>query len=1019
MRTLWRRTIPRDFRRRIAGMAAALLPAMVCSLAQGQGTKFSAFNLIAGNKGNGSSTLTLDITVKQPTAIRSITIPQGFAGRSEFVLTGQSGCVVDGTTINPANTVCHISIFFLPQKAGQRSATVIVTDGDGVPQAFGVSGFGYFPLLQMTPSAAKTVAGLGSANQGSSGDGGAAILAALSGPTGIVGDSFGNVYFSDTANNRVRMIDPFGNITTVAGGGAVAGGAADGGPATAAKLVQPTYLSVDLAGNLFISETGSHVVRRVAMSTNRIITTVAGNYTAGFIDNTLATSAELNAPTGIAVDIFENLYIADNGNHRLREVSVADGTISTIAGSGTVGQDSGNVNALSAKFSSSMGGVAAYRGAHIYVADTGNHMVRGMFTLSAVLDVVAGTGVSGNSGDGGSAQSATLMSPVDIATDPVGDLYIADSAAGVVRKVESFSGLIETVAGDTSQRGSFSSSVGPSTSLALYQTHGIGFDANWNLYIADTFNNAVREIPSLPGELSFAALTAGNTSAPLKMQVANIGTAQTDITAVSPANAASSANFAPSNAGAGSCGLALHTGAHCEFSVSFTPQTNGFLFGELDVLHTLDSGGTAHEPVYLLGGDLTPLTIGPEALANATPNTPYNAAITITGGVGTVSVEHVDTLPTGITSSLNGTTLTLNGTPTVQGSFSISVFATDTLGEDVAKTYSLIVALPLLTLTDNESIGVVDTVSPLPGLVLTTQESIGVVDSVSPLPGLVLTTQEAIAVQDASAALPGLVLTVTESVGVVDAVAVKGPQTITAPSISGHTYGDAPFSVAATSSSGLPVSVAATGAVTLNGQMLTINGAGPVTLTYTQAGDADYSAAAPQTVNFIIARAPATLKAGNATRVFGAPNPAFTFTAGPFVNGDTLASLGGEPSFSTTAKINSPAGDYPILISVGTLPTQNYFFTTVGGTLTITGSVAQSISFLPLPNIPRHFSPLTLTAHSSSGLPVTYSVTGPATLNQNQLILTGAGKVTVTASQNGNATFSAATPVIRSFTVTP
>ena len=228
---------------------------------------------------------------------------------------------------------------------------------------------------QPAPGTITTVAGTGPA--GFSGDNGPATKARLDDPIGVVVDAAGNVFIGDGANTRVRKVSPDGIITTVAGTG-VEGFSGDGGPATKARLAGALWLALDGAGNLYLSDSSHHRVRKV--SPDGIITTVAGSGPttseapgdfAG--DGGPATEARLYYPDGLAVDAAGNLFIADTGNHRIRKVS-PDGIITTVAGSGPIGPDKG------------------------YAA-----------------------------GDGGPALAATLRGPFDLAVDGAGNLFFGDS----------------------------------------------------------------------------------------------------------------------------------------------------------------------------------------------------------------------------------------------------------------------------------------------------------------------------------------------------------------------------------------------------------------------------------------------------------------------------------------------------------------------------------------------------------------------------------------------------------------
>ena len=201
------------------------------------------------------------------------------------------------------------------------------------------------------------------------------------------------------------------------------------------------------------------------------------------------------------------------------------------------------------------------------------------------------------------------------------------------------------------------------------------------------------------------------------------------------------------------------------------------------------------------------------------------------------------------------------------------------------------------------------------------------------------------------------------------------------------------------------------------GSTLSITGAGTVKVTASQAGNSDYAAATSVTQSFTVNPAALTVTANNASRPYGAANPAFSYTLTGFVGTDTSSVVSGTATETTTATSTSAVGTYPITFSTESLTASNYTFTYVSGTLTISGGASQTITFNALPNVTYGASPITLGATASSTLPVTYTVTGPATVSGSTLSITGAGSVTVTASQAGNSDYAAATSVSQSFTV--
>jgi len=243
-------------------------------------------------------------------------------------------------------------------------------------------------------------------------------------------------------------------------------------------------------------------------------------------------------------------------------------------------------------------------------------------------------------------------------------------------------------------------------------------------------------------------------------------------------------------------------------------------------------------------------------------------------------------------------------------------------------------------------------------------------------------------------------------------------QTIAFGALPNVTYGVAPITLAATASSGLAVSYSVTGPAVLNGSLLDITGAGLVSVTASQAGNSDFSAAPNVVQSFTVAPAVLTVAAANASIAYGQPIPALTYAITGFVNGDPSSVVAGTPVESTSATASSAPGPYPIVVTPGTLTAANYTFSLANGTLTIT-TASQLVTFSALPNVTYGIAPIALGATASSGLSVSYSVTGPALINGSSLTITGAGQVTVMASQAGNADYAAAAAVQRGFTVSP
>jgi uncharacterized protein (TIGR03437 family) len=354
--------------------------------------------------------------------------------RRGLLLVGALGALLVGTVGASAQMIATI--------AGDGASTY---SGDGGlataagvnPRGVVVDGAGNIYIADIANSRVRkvtlsgsisTVAGSGVA--GYSGDGGAAVTAMLSGPQAVALDASGNLVIADTQNRRIRSVNAStGIITTIAGTG-VQGFSGDGGLATAAMVWQPVDLAVDAAGNIYFADSSAQRVRKI--STNGIITTVAGNGTAGYGgDNAAGPLAQLNFPVGVAVDTNNLVYIADANNFRVRVVNPA-GTIVTIAGNGTEGF-SGDGGAATSATLNYPEGVRVNAAGQIYIADAENNRVR--VVTSGNISTLTGDGVNGFSGDGGLAVNAVLNTPWSVALDPSGNLLIGDSVNNRVRKV--------------------------------------------------------------------------------------------------------------------------------------------------------------------------------------------------------------------------------------------------------------------------------------------------------------------------------------------------------------------------------------------------------------------------------------------------------------------------------------------------------------------------------------------------------------------------------------------------------
>ena len=336
----------------------------------------------------------------------------------------------------------------------------------------------------------KISAYAGSGQAGSGGDGGQALAATLNDPAAITFDASGNFYVVEFNSGVIRKIVPSGVISTFAGVRRFSG---DGGQASVATFYFPSGVAVDAAGNTYLCDLGNYRVRKITPS--GIVSTIAGNGIAGFAgDNGAATAASLNQPSGAAVDISGNVYIADTANHRVRKVTAA-GIISTVAGTGTAGAAGDGGPAASAQLNSPAG-VAIDSAGNLLIADTGNNLVRRV--AQGVITTIAGNGNAGYAGDGGPAKSAMLSSPYGLAVDAQNNIFIADSGNGAVRKVTS-AGAITTIAGNGKAGNSGDGVLASAVSLG--DPNSIAVDVAGNVFFADDATGLIQEEISTDGIL--------------------------------------------------------------------------------------------------------------------------------------------------------------------------------------------------------------------------------------------------------------------------------------------------------------------------------------------------------------------------------------------------------------------------------------------------------------------------------------------------------------------------------------
>jgi sugar lactone lactonase YvrE len=361
-------------------------------------------------------------------------------------------------------------------------------------------------------------------------------------PSAIVFDVTGNLYIAETGNHVIRKVDSAGNITTIAGTGAQ-GFSGDTGPATSATLDSPQGLVLDTKNNLYLADTHNHRIRKITATTG-IITTIAGTGTQSFSgDNALATSAQLNLPTAIALDTAGNLYLADTGNQRIRKITATTGIITTIAGTGTQGFSGDTGPAISAAIDSPTG-LAVDSANNLYLADTHNHRIRKITTATGIIATIAGTGTQGFSGDSAAATAATLTLPHGLTIDTKGNLYLADTANHRIRRIDATTGIITTAAGDGTQ--AFAGDGGPAITASLDSPRDTAASPSTLLTLSDTGNQRIRQLTAAPAPTTTIQTIAGIASDVLTLTAPSIivyGTGQLTATIASATPAFGSITF--------------------------------------------------------------------------------------------------------------------------------------------------------------------------------------------------------------------------------------------------------------------------------------------------------------------------------------------------------------------------------------------------------------------------------------------------------------------------------------------
>jgi sugar lactone lactonase YvrE len=607
----------------------------------------------------------------------SITVPQSAGGKQEFIVGTVSGCVADGTTFNPPG-VCNVSITFTPAYAGERSEPLQLTvnysdfafgDASGT-LSFGLSGVGLAPLAVVAPGTATLIQNFqpvfgGNIPEGLAVDGAGNVYASITSPgsvvkidkdtaavstvipsvdvpEGIAVDAAGDIFVVSGYDNKVYELyngtPGFGNsFYPVVGVVGAYGFGGDGNAATATdvELAHPYGVAIDPSGNIFISDHDNERIRRVDASTQNITTyagtgpQLAGAYGG---DGGPATSAQLNAPSGLAADGAGNLYIADTANNRIRMVAASTGFITTVAGNGTAGY----------------------------------------------------------TGDGAQATAAELNGPLAVSLDAAGNLYIGDTGNGAVRKVDAATGVIYTVAGGGGIVLSTAGQTQSARAISLPGVAGVAVDPLGSLFATALLSmppfasqSQVFKISPSSGAIAFPQQTLLNTpdttDDPQKFYLSNDGTQPFSISVpASGTNPVLLEGFSIDNASAcqpllqGAMPHTVASGDTCVYGLDFTPTTIGSVTGTLTVTDTAP-GSTQTMSLSGTGGTASATTTSLAFSSGADPSPIYTSTDTLTATVAHASVGATSPISGTVTFYADGTVLQGGSNVTlINGSASIT-----------------------------------------------------------------------------------------------------------------------------------------------------------------------------------------------------------------------------------------------------------------------------------------------------------------------------------------------------------
>ncbi|MEW6731107.1 MAG: IPT/TIG domain-containing protein [Acidobacteriota bacterium] len=476
-------------------------PPQMVSLAQA-GTFSKATSLVV----NGANTFVLDanapiddsalkvVSVGEPQILSLSRTTDNMSGGAEVVITGknfapESQIVLGDTLVTNATIESATSIRLrVPPQDAPGTRTISIQTRGGVAQA----AFDILPrrLQDLADGEITTVVG----GVPFLGDSGLAINANVSSPETFAVDAAGNLFITDTNNNRIRRVDSSTRVITTVAGNGPAAFTGDNKLAISTSLNTPRGVLIDKAGNLLISDSENHRIRRVDINTG-LITTIVGNGNNVFSgDNGPAINAGVVSPAGLALDNAGNLFISTPFDNRIRKVDAKTGIITTVAGTGQLGVSGDGIPATSAATLLPVSPTVD-KDNNLYFIEPIIHRVRKVDGRTGIITTVTGNGFAGFSGDGGPARNATVSLPLGLTVDVTGNLFIADSGNNRVRKVDVRTGIITTIAGNGIAN--FSGDNGPAINASFRNPSGVAIDGTGNIFISDNGNNRIRQVDNL------------------------------------------------------------------------------------------------------------------------------------------------------------------------------------------------------------------------------------------------------------------------------------------------------------------------------------------------------------------------------------------------------------------------------------------------------------------------------------------------------------------------------------------